>query len=93
MKDQQKGVLIVLLGVLCISPDAVLVRFLSDNERTDPWVISFWKLVFSLPITATYALYENGGSLNAMGAHALQGKWYYLCSVPVQVGVVSPSFR
>ena len=67
MKDHQKGVLIVLVGVLCISPDAVLVRFLSEEGRTDPWIIAFWKLVFSLPITATYALYENGGSLAAMG--------------------------
>lgn len=89
MKDRHKGILIVLWGVLCISPDAVLVRFLSEDGRADPWVISFWKLVFSLPITTVYALYETGGSGSALWRHVVEGKWYYLVSVPVQVGVVS----
>ena len=51
-------------------------------------MISFWKLVFSLPITATYALYENKGSLSAMWKHVVNGIGYYLISVPVQVAVV-----
>ena len=88
MKDRAKGILVVLFGVLCISPDAVLVRFLSQEERTDPWTISFWKLIFSFPITAMYALYENHGSLITLWDHAIRGKWYYMVSIPVQVGVV-----
>ena len=89
MNDRQKGILIVLFGVLCISPDAVLVRFLSEDEKTDPWVISFWKLLFSVPIAATYALYENNGSLSTMWQQVVDGNWYYFSSVVVQIGVVS----
>jgi hypothetical protein len=89
MKDRQKGILIVLFGMLCITPDAVLVRFLSEDEKTDPWVITFWKLVFSIPITAVYALYENHGSLPAMWRAAVEGKWYYMVSVPLQAVIVS----
>ena len=38
MKDRTKGLIIIVIGVLCVSPDAVLVRFLGDGG-TDPWYV------------------------------------------------------
>ena len=61
MNDRAKGIAITLFGVICISPEALLVRFLS-TEGTDPWVIIFWKLLFSIPFTASFAIYEEGGA-------------------------------
>ena len=59
-QDRSKGILIALFGIICITPDAVLVRFLSSND-VEPWTIVFWKMIFSLPITATYTVYDMGG--------------------------------
>jgi drug/metabolite transporter (DMT)-like permease len=39
MKDRTKGLIIIVIGVLCVSPDAVLVRFLGEGG-TDPWYAS-----------------------------------------------------
>lgn len=60
LQDRTKGLLIALFGVICITPDAVLVRYLT-SEGVDPWTIVFWKMAFSLPLTVTYALYDIGG--------------------------------
>jgi hypothetical protein len=88
MKDRHKGILAAFVGVLVISPDAVLVRFLSVGGRTDPWVIIFWKLVFSIAVSAPYALYETGG-LRPLYHSVLHAKYYYLCAIPVQGMIVS----
>jgi len=40
MNDRTKGLLIILAGVLCVSPDAVLVRFLSEGGA-DPWYVLY----------------------------------------------------
>ena len=61
MNNRAKGIAITLFGVICISPEALLVRFLS-TEGTDPWVIIFWKLLISIPFTASFAIYEEGGA-------------------------------
>ena len=65
MKDRTKGLLIILAGVICVSPDAVLVRYLSTNGAR-PWTIIFWKLLLSIPITLGYALYVPGGCANCI---------------------------
>ena len=55
MNDRTKGLLIILTGVLIISPDAVLVRFLSEGGA-EPWTIIFWKMLISIPISASFAV-------------------------------------
>ena len=82
MNDRTKGLSIVLFGVLCVSPDALLVRFLSTHG-SNPWTIIFWKLLLSIPFSASYAIYEAGGIkklLNTMKT----GRRFYYAVVPVQ---------
>ena len=82
MNDRTKGLSIVLFGVLCVSPDAVLVRFLSTHG-TDPWNIIFWKLFLSIPLSAGYAIYEAGGVKKLCNTIS-GGRLFYSVVVPVQ---------
>jgi len=87
MKDRHKGILVALVGILCISPDAVLVRFLTSGEsNTDPWTLLFWKLLLSVAVSAPYAVYEAGGA-HRLWNSIVQGKWYYAAVLPVQTAV------
>jgi len=68
--------------VICVSPEAVLVRFLSEGGA-DPWTIIFWTRLFSLPVSAGYAIYEAGG-LAALWQSVAASRWYYAAAIPVQ---------
>ena len=47
--DYRKGLLWTSLGVLCLTPDSLLVRFID----TDPWTLLFWRgLLMSLSLSA-----------------------------------------
>lgn len=85
MKDRHKGILIALFGTLVVSPDATLVRFLSDGG-VDPWTIIFWKLLFSCVISATYGVWDAGGTRKLWNS-MVEGKWYYAAAIPVQSAV------
>lgn len=85
MKDRAKGILIVLSGVLIISPEAVLTRFLSEGGA-DPWTIIFWKMLFAIPVAASFALYEAGG-ISPLWKLVVEGKVYYAVAVPIQAVV------
>jgi drug/metabolite transporter (DMT)-like permease len=114
MKDRTKGLLIIVIGVLCVSPDAVLVRFLGEGG-TDPWYASmytstcayhpllcfgsflqlsflpirtiiFWKMLLSVPFSASYALYEAGG-LHPLYLSVIEGRYYYAAAIPVQATI------
>ncbi|KAL7507206.1 hypothetical protein ACHAWX_005073, partial [Stephanocyclus meneghinianus] len=89
MNDRTKGLSIILFGVLCVSPDAVLVRFLTTHG-SNPWTIIFWKLFLSIPLSAGYAIYEAGG-LKKLLSSISRGRWYYAAVVPVQ-GVIDIGF-
>lgn len=65
-----------------VSPDAVLIRFLSDGG-TDPWTIVFWKMLLSIPLTATFAIYEARG-VPKLWQSIVEGRRYYAVAVPVQ---------
>lgn len=82
MNDRSKGLSIVLFGVLCVSPDALLVRYLSTHG-SDPWTIIFWKLLLSIPISASFAVYEAGGVRKLIETIS-SGKRFYVLVVPVQ---------
>jgi drug/metabolite transporter (DMT)-like permease len=84
MTPRLKGMLIALFGVICVSPDAVLVRFLSAGD-TDPFTIIFWKFLMSIPASATYAVYEAGG-FQSLWKSVIDGKFYYGAAIPVQIG-------
>lgn len=43
MPDHAKGLLLVALGVLVITPDVLLIRLID----TDPWTLSFWRGLLS----------------------------------------------
>ena len=75
MKDRAKGLLIILSGVLIISPDAVLVRFLSEGGA-DPWTIIFWKMLFAIPVSASFALYE-ARDISPLWKSIVEGRVYY----------------
>ena len=85
MNDRTKGLLIILAGVVAVSPDAVLVRFLSEGG-TPPWTIIFWKMVMGFPLTTAYAIYEAGG-VRPLYDNIVLGKYYYAAAVPVQSAV------
>ena len=85
MNDRTKGLLIILAGVVAVSPDAVLVRFLSEGG-TPPWTIIFWKMVMGFPLTTAYAIYEAGG-VRPLYHNIVLGKYYYAAAVPVQSAV------
>ncbi|KAL3781369.1 hypothetical protein HJC23_013453 [Cyclotella cryptica] len=89
MNDRTKGLSIILFGVLCVSPDAVLVRFLTTHG-SNPWTIIFWKLFLSIPLSAGYAIYEAGGLKKLVNSIA-RARWYYVAVVPVQ-GVIDIGF-
>jgi len=85
MNDRSKGLLIMLTGVLIISPDAMLVRFLSEGGA-DPWTIVFWKMLFALPVGASFAVYEAGG-VSLLWKSVVDGKVYYAVAIPLQAFV------
>lgn len=51
--DHQKGLLVTSLGVLCLTPDALLVRLI----HTDPWTLLFWRgILMSLGLALVLGL-------------------------------------
>ncbi|KAL7505850.1 hypothetical protein ACHAXN_003284, partial [Cyclotella atomus] len=74
-----------LFGVVCISPDALLVRFLTTHGA-DPWTIVFWRLLFSIPFSAIYAIYDAGGVKQLIRIIS-SGRRYYSAAVPIQATV------
>ena len=89
MQDRPKGLLIILFGVLIISPDAVLVRYLSEGGA-EPWTIIFWKMLFAIPITAVFAVWE-AGSFQKLWSSMVYSKKYYAIAIPLQCVVVRSS--
>ena len=87
MRDRQKGILVIVFGVLCVSPDAALTRFLSEGG-TNPWTIIFWKTLFSTAIAAGFTIYEAGG-VTALWESIVVGRRYYAAAVPVVAFIVS----
>ena len=87
MIDRQKGILITVFGVLCVSPEAVLTRFLSEGG-TNLWTIIFWKTLFSMAIAAGFAVHE-AGSVAALWESIVVGRRYYAAAVPVVAFMVS----
>jgi hypothetical protein len=81
MRDRQKGILVIVFGVLCVSPDAALTRFLSEGG-TSPWTIIFWKALFSTAIAAGFTVHEAGGAA-ALWESTVVGRRYYAVAVPV----------
>lgn len=87
MIDRQKGILITVFGVLCVSPEAVLTRFLSEGG-TNLWTIIFWKTIFSTAIATGFAVHEAGG-IAALWKSIVVGRQYYAAAVPVVALIVS----
>jgi len=57
MSQHLKGILITTLGVIILSPDALLIRLL----KADTWTVIFWRgLVFSIGITLLMMLMYRG---------------------------------
>jgi hypothetical protein len=81
-----KGPVIALFGAVCISPDALLIRFLTTHG-VDPWTIVFWRLSFSIPFSATYAIYDAGGVKQLIRIISSGGGFYYFAAIPIQAMV------
>ena len=85
MNDRTKGLLIILFGVVAVSPDAVAVRFLSEGGTT-PWTITAYQNMMGFPLTLAYTIYESGG-VRQLCRDVAKGKLYYAAAVPVQTAV------
>ena len=85
MKDRTKGLLIILTGVLIISPDAVLTRFMNEGGA-DPWTTVFWKMLFAAPVSTSFAIYEAGG-LKPMWKSIVDARVYYAVVMPLQAAL------
>ena len=85
MNDRTKGLLIILFGVVAVSPDAVAVRFLSEGGTT-PWTITAYQNMMGFPLTLEYTIYESGG-IRRLCRDVAKGKLYYAAAVPVQTAV------
>jgi drug/metabolite transporter (DMT)-like permease len=85
MKDRTKGLLVMLSGVLVISPDAVLTRFLGEGGA-DPWTIIFWKMLFALPLSTGFAIFYAGG-VSKLKESVVEARYYYPIIVPLQACV------
>ena len=42
-QDRLRGVLIAVVGVVCVSPDACLIRIISTETSATPMMIMIWK--------------------------------------------------
>ena len=63
MSDHAKGLLLTSLGVLVITPDALLIRLI----EVDPWTLAFWRgLLSSIGLAAGLALVYRGRFLPMM---------------------------
>ena len=87
MIDRQKGILITVFGVLCVSPEAVLTRFLREGG-INLWTIIFWKTLFSMVIAAGFAVHE-AGSIAVLWESIVVGRRYYAAAVPFVAFIVS----
>jgi len=85
MKDRSKGLLIILTGVLIISPDAVLTRFMNEGGA-DPWTTVFWKMLFAAPVSTSFAIYEAGGP-KPMWKSIVDARAYYAVVMPLQAAL------
>jgi len=85
MKDRSKGLLIILTGVLIISPDAVLTRFMNEGGA-DPWTTVFWKMLFAAPVSTSFAIYEAGGP-RPMWKSIVDARAYYAVVMPLQAAL------
>ena len=88
MNDRTKGLAIAIFGIICVSPGAVLVQYLSTNG-SKPWTIIFWKLLVSIPFSLSYAIYEAGGVKNFIHAASRNKQFYFAvacCSSCIDMG-------
>lgn len=89
ISSRSKGRLIILLGVLGVTPDSMLLRFL-DQHGVDSWGILVWKLLFMGVLTAVFTVTTSGG-LKATVA-GLKPVACYLPLVTVITGLVEVGF-
>eukprot|EP00537_Pseudo-nitzschia_pungens_P017885 CAMPEP_0172410188 /NCGR_PEP_ID=MMETSP1061-20121228/76749_1 /TAXON_ID=37318 /ORGANISM="Pseudo-nitzschia pungens, Strain cf. pungens" /LENGTH=391 /DNA_ID=CAMNT_0013146359 /DNA_START=702 /DNA_END=1877 /DNA_ORIENTATION=+ len=82
MSDRTKGLLILLAGMIVVSPDAVLTRFLSEGGSSI-WTIVFWRMFFAAPVAAPFAVYEAGGFAE-LWKSVRAARRYYVFIVPLQ---------
>jgi drug/metabolite transporter (DMT)-like permease len=60
LSDRDKGILIILFGILCVSPDAVFLRILSNTAEAPLPIILFWKSLCKATVIATYISFTHG---------------------------------
>lgn len=77
MSDHSKGLLITLLGVLCVVPDSLFVRLIDADALT----IAFWRLFIAGGVTALWVLLRGGlAPFRAVLATGWLG-WVYMAGV------------
>ena len=70
LNSHQRGVLITVLGVLILTPDALLVRFV----ETDHWTLLFWRSLFAgITLFFLNLLFEKSGSIKAISGLSKNG--------------------
>ena len=63
-RDRDRGILIMLCGIVVITPDSLLVRLmqLEGGSTVDQNLQSvFWKFLLSVPLTTSFIFWQAGG--------------------------------
>ena len=75
MSDYQKGLFWTSLGVLCLTPDSLLVRLIS----CDPWTLLFWRGLLMCLGFSVFLLFRNISPLN-LGRKGWLASGFLTCS-------------
>jgi drug/metabolite transporter (DMT)-like permease len=86
LSQRAKGVMLMLFGTLCISPDSVVVRFLVVHE-TASWSILTWKNIFCGSFQGIYVFAAAGG-LKAAIAGVTAGPMHIALGAAMQAGLI-----
>ena len=69
MRDRDRGILIMLFGVIAITPDSLLVRLmqLEGGSTVDQNLQSiFWKYLLTVPLMSGFSVRHSGGVLKLL---------------------------
>ena len=74
--SQLKGIVIALLGVLCVSPDACIMRIVHETTTAGTSTILLWKAAIKAVLVCILVASCQGGWTQAVRGQA-RGPWYF----------------
>jgi drug/metabolite transporter (DMT)-like permease len=86
LSSQQKGRLIMLAGIIGVSPDSFCVKFLHRSGVT-PWCILVWKMLGTMVLCSTFVTAKHWGKLKPMVANLYVVRYNLVLSVLLQAAI------